>query len=42
MLDKIFPDVKTDDDGYVTYKNIPFETSNGGKIQGFLKNAPVS
>jgi len=42
MLDKIFPDLKTNDEGYVTYNGVPFETSNGGKIQGFLKNAPVS
>ena len=42
MLDKILPDLKTDGQGIVTYNDVPLETSSGGVIQGFLKNAPVS
>jgi len=29
MLDGLFPDLKTDEDGVATYKGIPFETSAG-------------
>jgi len=43
MLDAIFPDLKTDDDGVATYKGVPFTTSAGVcKAQNGMANAEVA
>mmetsp|Transcript_17453 Transcript_17453/g.19651 ORF Transcript_17453/g.19651 Transcript_17453/m.19651 type:complete len:89 (+) Transcript_17453:1-267(+) len=43
MLDAIFPDLKTDDDGVATYKGVPFATSAGVcKAQNGMANAEVA
>jgi methionyl-tRNA synthetase len=43
MLDKIFPDLKTDADGVATFKGIPLMTSAGEcKAQSGLSNADVA
>jgi len=43
MLDVIFPDLKTDDDGVATYKDIPFKTSAGVcRSPSGMKGASVS
>ena len=41
MLDKIFPDLQTDDNGIATYKNVPFTTSTG-PVKPSLPDAAVA
>jgi len=41
MLDKIFPDLKTNGDGVATYKGVPLSTS-AGPCQPTIPNADVS
>mmetsp|Transcript_17496 Transcript_17496/g.26561 ORF Transcript_17496/g.26561 Transcript_17496/m.26561 type:complete len:239 (+) Transcript_17496:119-835(+) len=41
MLNAIFPDLKTDDDGLATYKGVPFTTS-AGACKASLINAEIS
>ena len=43
MLDAIFPDLKTNDDGVATYKDVAFTTSAGVcKAQNGMSNAEVA
>lgn len=41
MLDAIFPDLKTNDDGVATYKGVPLSTS-AGPCTTSLKNVPIA
>ena len=42
MLDKIFPDLKTDGNGIATYNGVPFTTSAGPCVaQNKMANTPV-
>lgn len=43
ILDKVFPDLKTDKDGVATYKGVPLSASSGKCVaQGGLPDAQVS